>query len=106
MCAVEMAEGESFDVESFGPFIAAQPEMGAKWWPTYVRVTDRIPLTGSGKVNKAPLRNAAWNTHDPVYIRVGRTSEYVPLDDAKRASIEAEIRSHGRASLLPTPLQD
>ncbi|WP_024794731.1 AMP-binding protein [Tomitella biformata] len=104
MTTLEMSDGADFDVDAFGPFIEGQSEMGAKWWPTYLRVTDRIPLTGSGKINKAPLREAAWNTTDPVYIRVGKTSAYVPIDDAQRAAIEAEFRSHGRAALLPPPV--
>ncbi|MEO7070249.1 MAG: AMP-binding protein [Nostocoides sp.] len=106
MCAVEMAAGEQFDAADFGAFLAEQPEMGAKWWPTYVRVIDQIPLTGSGKVNKAPLRSAAWNTPDPVYIRVGKTSSYGKLDDVQRAAIEADFLSHGRAGLLPAHLPE
>lgn len=103
MCVVEMNDGEAFDAAGLGEFLAAQPEMGVKWWPTYVRVIGRIPLTGSNKVNKAPLRQAAWNTSDPVYIRAGKTSAYVPLDDATRAGIEAEFLRHGRAGMLPAP---
>src|SRR5699024_5787516 len=67
MCAVEMLPGAEFDPAAFGAFLAHEPEMGGKWWPSFVRVTGEIPLTGSGKVNKAPLRRTAWNTEDPVY---------------------------------------
>ncbi|QDQ97482.1 AMP-binding protein [Tomitella fengzijianii] len=103
MCAVEMAEGRAFDAEAFGGFLSAQPEMSAKWWPTYVRIIDRTPLTGSGKVNKGPLRASAWNTVDPVYVRVDRTDRYVPLDAEGRDAIEEEFRRHGRVALLPAP---
>lgn len=101
MCAIELAPGADFDPAGFGAYLERQPEMGTKWWPSFVRVTSAIPLTGSGKVNKAPLRNSAWMTDDAVYMRVGRTSSYVRLDDGHRAEIEAEFRSHGRAALLP-----
>lgn len=103
MCAVEMADGARFDAEAFGRFLDAQPDMGAKWWPAFVRVIDATPLTGSGKVNKAPLRSAAWNTADPVYVRVGKTGRYVPLDAAERDRLEQEFRRHGRVALLPAP---
>ena len=66
-------------------------------------MTDHIPLTGSNKVDKAPLRAAAWNTDDTVYVRVARTAEYVPFDDDARARLEAEFAANGRAALLPAP---
>ena len=75
--------------------------MSAKWWPRFVRVTDAVPLTGSNKVDKAPMRAGAWLTEDPVYTRVGRTSDYQLLDDSGRAAIEDEFARHGRTALLP-----
>lgn len=102
MCAVELDTGAEFDPVAFGACLAEQPDMGDKWWPRFVRVTDKIPLTGSNKVNKAPLRAVAWNTSDPVYTRVGRTSEYVLLDDETRARIEEQFVANGRTALLPT----
>lgn len=101
MCALELEPEASFDAAAFGEFLAAQPDMGAKWWPRFVRVTAAIPLTGSNKVNKAPLRATAWDTDEPVLVRVGRTAEYVPLDEAGRERLEADFSAHGRAALLP-----
>ncbi len=101
MCAVELAPGVTFDAAAFGTYLAQQPEMSAKWWPRYVRVIDKLPLTGSNKVNKAPLRAAAWCTSDPVWVRVGRTDDYVLLDDAQRDEIEKEFVEQGRQALLP-----
>ncbi|MFN2537535.1 MAG: AMP-binding protein [Mycobacteriales bacterium] len=101
MCALELQPGESFDPAAFGAFLAEQPDLGAKWWPWFVRLVDAVPLTGSNKVDKAPLRRAAWSTTDPVYVRVGRTSDYVPLTHAARDELEADFRHHGRAAYLP-----
>ncbi|GAB2888060.1 AMP-binding protein [Nocardioides pacificus] len=101
MCALELADGVDFDPAAFGAFLAAQPDLGAKWWPSFVRVVGAVPLTGSNKVDKAPLRASAWVTGDPVWVRVGRTSEYVALDEAARAGLEAEFAAHGRAALVP-----
>jgi fatty-acyl-CoA synthase len=101
MCGLELEPGRIFDPAAFAAFLAEQPDMGAKWWPRFVRVTDRIPLTASNKVDKAPLRAAAWVTDDPVFVRVGRTAAYVELDAAGRAAIEAEFAAHGRTALLP-----
>lgn len=105
MCSIELDPGADLDAGGVGRFLAEQPDMGSKWWPRYLRIVDRIPSTASNKVNKAPLRQAAWYTEDPVYVRVGRTSEYRVFDAEQRAELEAEFASHGRASLLPaTPV--
>jgi len=101
MCALELEPGVSFDPLAFGEFLGAQPDLGAKWWPNFVRITDRIPLTGSNKVDKAPLRRVAWATEDPVWVRVGRTSEYVAFTPDLQASLEDEFLEHGRAAYLP-----
>lgn len=102
MVALELEPSGSFDPAAFGEFLAAQPDFGAKWWPTYVRVVDRMPLTGSGKIDKAPLRRAAWRTPDQVWMRVGRTAEYRLLDAEGRDRIEAETAEHRGASPLST----
>ncbi|WP_372481609.1 AMP-binding protein [Rhodococcus zopfii] len=104
MCAVELDAGAVFDPAVFGHELAAQPDMGDKWWPRFVRVTDRLPLTGSNKIDKAPLRAVAWYTDDPVYVRVGRTADYVALDEGARAGIERDFAVNGRAALLPAPV--
>lgn len=101
MCAVELAPGSAFDADAFGDFLASQPDMGAKWWPRFVRVTAQVPLTGSNKIDKAPLRAEAWQTHEPVHVRVGRTARYRLLDDEARAALDAEFAVHGRTALLP-----
>lgn len=102
MAVIEMHHGHAFDATEFGKFLERDPKMGAKWWPTYVRVTDHIPLTGSGKINKAPLRTAGWHTNDPVYTRIGKTAAYALISDTRRAEIDAEFLAHGRGALLPS----
>ncbi|MDF1604713.1 AMP-binding protein [Nocardioides sp. YIM 152315] len=106
MCAVELAPDAAFDADAFGRFLDRQPDFGAKWWPAFVRLVDRVPLTGSNKVNKAPLRQAGWAVADPVFVRVGRTAAYAPLDAAGRAGLEDQFREHGRERLLPAMPQD
>lgn len=102
MCAVEMDQEHSFDAAEFGRFLETQPDLGGKWWPSFVRVVACVPFTGSGKVDKAPLRREAWATRsDPVYVRVEKTSAYVLLDVTGRERLEAEFRQHGRAAYLP-----
>ena len=101
MCALELEAGSAFDAVAFGSFLDAQADLGVKWWPSYVRLVTALPLTGSNKVDKTPLRRAAWSTSDPVFARVGRTAEYAPLIAEARAALEEEFRAHGRAAFLP-----
>jgi fatty-acyl-CoA synthase len=69
MAAVAMAPGRSFDPGAFAAFLAAQPDLGTKWAPRYVRIVAELPRTPTNKVIKRPLRDEAWNTADPVYER-------------------------------------
>ncbi|CAM3346248.1 AMP-binding protein [Nocardioides dubius] len=105
MCAIELEPGAEFDVTAFAGFVDGQPEMAAKWWPRFIRVVERLPLTGSNKVSKGPLRAEGWVCADPVWMRVGRSTDYVLLDEAARAEIEEAFRSHGRGGLVPAATQ-
>ena len=69
MAALELADPAAFDPAAFGEFLEHQADLGTKWAPRFVRVTDHIPLTGSGKVDKRPLRRQHWKTSDPVWWR-------------------------------------
>ena len=100
MAAVELRTGASFDPEAFAAFLAAQGDLGTKWAPTYVRVVDAIPITGTGKLDRKSLRADGWQTSDPVWWKRGRALEYVPLtrEDLKR--IEGEFETAGRIHLV------
>ncbi|MFT4082540.1 MAG: AMP-binding protein [Nocardioides sp.] len=104
MCVLELERGASFDAVGFGRFLGAQEDLGAKWWPSFVRVTERVPLTGSNKLDKAPLRRAAWATDDPIWVRRGRTEVYEPLDATAREALIAQFVEHGRSTHLPALL--
>ncbi|MBV8561062.1 MAG: AMP-binding protein, partial [Acidimicrobiia bacterium] len=55
MAALELHEGAGFDPEAFGGFLEAQSDLGTKWAPRFVRITEQMPLTGTNKVVKGPL---------------------------------------------------
>jgi fatty-acyl-CoA synthase len=98
MAALELRPGTAFDPEAFSAFLADQSDLGTKWAPRFVRVTDAMPLTGTNKVMKAPLRTDGWATADPMWWRPGRAEPgYRPLTDDDRAALDAELEAHGRA---------
>ncbi|HXQ91177.1 MAG TPA: AMP-binding protein [Acidimicrobiales bacterium] len=106
LAALELADPDAFDPGAFGEFLGAQGDLGTKWAPRFVRVTDAIPLTGSGKVDKRPLRRQYWKTADPVWWRPfagrggGRAADYRRLTERDVEELEAQFSAHGRRGLL------
>ncbi|MEU9839451.1 AMP-binding protein [Actinomadura sp. NPDC048032] len=67
MAAVTLAPGHAFDPSAFTAFLAAQPDLGTKWTPRYVRLVEALPRTPTNKVVKRVLRTEGRDTADPVY---------------------------------------
>ena len=65
-----------------------------------MRIVDALPVTGTDKIDKQPLRAARWDTTDPIWQRVDRSDEYVPFTDADRTALAAEFEANGRQNLL------
>ncbi|MFJ7344521.1 long-chain-fatty-acid--CoA ligase [Streptomyces sp. NPDC101110] len=59
----------SFDPESFASFLAAQPDLGTKMAPRFVRVVERMPVTATNKIHRAELRKEGLTCADPVWWR-------------------------------------
>ena len=93
-------EGADFDPADFVAFLDRQPDLGPKWRPSFVRVIDEAPLTGSGKVDKQPLRAQGWED-DRVWYRAPRHDAYVLLDETDRAGLRDRFTSTGRENRLP-----
>ncbi len=101
MAAVELLPGRSFDAAALGRFLAAQPDLGTKWAPSFVRVAGALPQTASGKVTKERLRAEGWwEGGDPIFRRVGSGLSFQLMDDRDRDALRAEFRRHGREGLV------
>jgi fatty-acyl-CoA synthase len=100
MAALELVPGAEFDPSAFASFLAAQPDLGTKWAPRYVRIVDHIPLTANNKVNKQPLRAARWETGDPVWVRAAADAPYRRMTAADAEALRADFESHGRSQVL------
>jgi steroid-22-oyl-CoA synthetase len=100
MTALELRGGARFDAAAFDAFLESQPDLGTKWAPTYVRIVDAIPVTGTGKVDRNPLRAQRWRTSDPIWWRPNRALSYQPLTETDAVNIEAAFESAGRRHLL------
>ncbi len=83
MTSVVLREGAAFDPAAFAAFLNAQPDLGTKWAPRYVRVTAALPLTQTNKVLKRVLAEQRWRTGGPVVVAL-RTRDDLPADGCSR----------------------
>jgi fatty-acyl-CoA synthase len=67
MAALLLTEGATFDVAAFRAFLAAQPDLGPKQWPSYVRISASLPRTETFKVIKRQLAAQGTECDDPVW---------------------------------------
>ncbi|MFE7244039.1 hypothetical protein [Streptomyces sp. NPDC057580] len=89
MCAATSRDGATFDADDFAGFLDAQPDVGTKWRPVFVQVVAAVPTTANRKIDKAPLRAAAWEA-EVVWWAPTRSSAYRPLTPRQRAGIREE----------------
>jgi fatty-acyl-CoA synthase len=100
MAALEVPPGATFEPAHFAAWLSEQADLGTKWAPRYVRLLDALPVTGTDKVDKQPLRRQRWDTSDPIWHRRGRSEDYVPFTAEDRAALTAEFAANGRSNLL------
>jgi len=67
MAALVLTEGAEFDVEKFRAFLAEQPDLGPKQWPSFVRVGADLPRTETFKVIKRRLQAEGIECADQVW---------------------------------------
>jgi fatty-acyl-CoA synthase len=86
MAALELWPGARFDPGSFDAFLAAQPDLGPKWVPAFVRVDDELPKLSSLKLDKKTLRRQAWDVEGVVW-RPSRSEGLRLLGDQDRRDL-------------------
>ncbi|ORB31869.1 AMP-binding protein [Mycolicibacterium parafortuitum] len=101
MAAVEVAEPGTFDVDAFAVFVSSQEDLGSKGFPRLLRVSPRLPATGSNKILKRDLQAQRWHTEERVYRWAGRgRPDYRLMTAEDRAALDEEFAQHGRASYV------
>ncbi len=100
MAALELRKGVAFDPVKFADFLRAQPDLGTKWTPRFVRIVDAIPETANGKVDRKPLRAERWESNDPIWWRSGREFDYELLTHEDMVGIGHEFEMNGRSHLI------
>ncbi len=87
MVAVEVDDETAFDLDEFDAFVQAQPDLGPKWVPSFVRVTPELPKLASMKIDKTRLRREGWDA-PAVNWRAGRGDPLRPMTAADVAALE------------------
>ncbi|MFC8505425.1 AMP-binding protein [Streptomyces sp. NPDC057131] len=96
MAAMALRPGASFEPDAFGAFLAAQPDLGTKMPPRFVRVVPELPLTATNKIHRVALRRTALATPDPLWWRPAPGAPYEPLTPDAREALRAAYAERGR----------
>lgn len=100
MAALTLRDGVGFDPDGFARFLAAQPDLGTKWMPRFVRVAPELPQTETNKVLKRVLARERWECADPVWLRPGKALEYRLMSTDDVAALREEFARHDRLAVL------
>jgi fatty-acyl-CoA synthase len=94
MATLLLRPGTSFDPVGFAEFLAGESDMGTKWAPRYVRITDELPITATTKVLKRVLRAERWRCTEEVWWRPERDAPYRPLLPADAETLDEAVAAH------------
>ena len=100
MAALQLRPDATFDPDGFLAFLAAQPDLGTKWTPRFVRVAETMPVTETSKVLKRVLRRDRWEADDPVWWQPEKGGPYCRLTPADIGTLRAEFAARGREPVL------
>ncbi|MDX3454567.1 AMP-binding protein [Streptomyces sp. ME02-8801-2C] len=90
----------TFDPAAFTAFLAAQPDLGTKMAPRFVRVVPRMPVTATNKIHRAGLRREGFRCPDPVWWRPPGEETYRVLTCDDVTGLVERYRERGREELL------
>jgi fatty-acyl-CoA synthase len=93
MATLLLRPGATFDPADFVEFLAGQSDLGTKWSPRYVRITDELPVTATTKVLKRVLRNEGWRCAEEVWWQPDRDAPYRLLLDSDAEELDKAIAS-------------
>jgi fatty-acyl-CoA synthase len=100
MACVQLRPGSAADAGALDAHLKAQPELGTKWLPRFLRITSQMPTTATAKVLKRQLRAERWECPDPVWWRPEPAADLRALTAADLAAIREEFGRYGRTRAL------
>ncbi|MFD0506163.1 AMP-binding protein [Streptomyces chiangmaiensis] len=100
MAAMALGSEGFFDPDGFAAFLAAQPDLGTKMAPRFVRVVAGLPVTATNKIHRVGLRGEGFRCADPVWWMPPGQSAYRRLTEEDVAGLVADFPARGREELL------
>ncbi|MFJ6832066.1 AMP-binding protein [Streptomyces sp. NPDC091209] len=100
MATLALKEGARFDPSPFAAFLLAQPDLGTKMAPRFLRIVERMPVTATNKIHRVGLRREGFRCPDPVWWRPPGELAYRPLTPADLDALVTQYRARGREELL------
>jgi fatty-acyl-CoA synthase len=91
MAAIELRDGFVFDPAAFDEFLRAQPDLGPKWVPSFVRISKELPKLASLKLDKTRLRREAWKVEE-IFWRPGKGQSLRTLASEDRRKLDPLLR--------------
>lgn len=100
MATLVLRDGARFDPRAFASWLDAQPDIGPKWRPRYVRVTPAMPTTPTNKILKRTLVHQKFRpdrvSGDPLWVRGRGEAAYRPFTPADAEALRARFDANGR----------
>jgi fatty-acyl-CoA synthase len=100
MAGLVMRDGEELDPVAFARWLDAQPAIGPKWRPLYLRVLRDPPTTGTNKIVKRTLVHDKFRLdrvgRDPLYVRERGDDAYRKFGADDAAALAESFRRYGR----------
>ncbi|MGA8848073.1 MAG: AMP-binding protein [Nocardioides sp.] len=101
MAALEMDHPDRLDPDDLADFLTNQHDLGSKGIPRLIRVSTRLPATGSNKILKRELQRQRWDVDEPIYHWKGRTpARYLPMTARDKLELVRRFTDAGRQNLL------
>ena len=101
MAAIEVEDPQHLDAGALAEFLMTQHDLGRKGVPRLVRVSTRLPATGSNKILKRDLQRERWHADEPVYHWPGRVPvRYTLMTDQDKQGLAHGFTTAGREHLL------
>lgn len=100
MAALVLKDGTDFDGAAFATWLDGQPDLGPKWRPTFVRISEELPSTPTNKILTRTLIHEKFRhdrvAGDALFRRARGASAFQAFTDADESALHAEFESHGR----------
>lgn len=100
MAALQLRPEAPFDPAGFDRFLDEQADLGTKWSPRYVRITESLPVTETQKVLKRVLRRDRWEVADPLYWRPHKGEPLRAMTDEDRGVLHDRFAARDRLDQL------